>query len=105
MEQATGPKRFVDRGVSIPCVQSGLSDDESLEFGGMNTQQLIVLTVRLSAYNESATDKSGKPVRMEPPVKKTRINFEGQEYRIARIKSDSFGVFLKFYCECPNEGI
>lgn len=105
MEVATGGKTFTDRTVSIPCIQSGLSDDEVLELGGLNTEQMIVLTVRKSAYATAKADADGNPVAMAVPAKKTRIRFDGEEYRIAKIKNDPTGTFMKFFCECPNAGI
>lgn len=89
-----GENQFTDRGTSYPCTPGEITDDETLELGGLNTKLNSVIIVRKNVYGATAL-----------PKKKSRITYKSEAMRIGYIKIDPTGVFMKLYLEDPNSGI
>lgn len=106
MEKEMGNTRFFYNGCWFLCMKGGLSEQDMLTIGGLDSEVDLVLTVRKSVFDTTATDAAtGKLISVDPPVKNKRIKIGEDEYRIERIKTDPSGVFLKYYLSCPNKGI
>ena len=82
------------RDESIRCVPSGVGVNDVLEIGGFSVTADISFVVRKEVFADGIY-----------PQSQEKVTSKGITYRIATVREDTTGVFLRLICINENRGI
>lgn len=81
------------KGEDYACIPASAGEASILEIGGFAVSVDIVLCVRRELFTDGIY-----------PEQQQTLTYNGETYRIARVRNEPFDVFIKFDCVSDSRG-